>query len=90
MSDGLIFTIPPAGLEALARRVAELLADLPPAAEPASPWLNTEHAAEYLDKQVGTFREEVRAGRWPFRLEGKRKYFHRAELDAARGQPGRR
>lgn len=86
MNDpALTLTIPPAFLEQVAQRAAEInRAHFAATLEATTPWLDTREAAEYLRIPLGTFREQVTAGRWPVHSEGRRNYFDRAELDRAR------
>ncbi len=69
-------------LDALAARIAALLPDA--AAQPATPWMDTEGAIAYTQMRAGTFREWVAAGRF-IKHGGKRALFHRDELDRALG-----
>jgi excisionase family DNA binding protein len=65
----------------VAARVAARLADrLPP--PNASPWMAMNEAITYTRIPPGTFRKLVAAGRLPVH-GGRRKLFHRDELDAA-------
>ena len=67
----------------VATRVAAQLADrMTHHAE--SPWMAMEEAIAYTRIPAGTFRKWVAAGRIPAH-GGRRKLFHRAELDAALG-----
>ncbi len=70
-------------LDELATRVAAEVAERI-ASEPASPWMTMEEAIAYSRVPEGTFRKWVAAGRIPAH-GGRRKLFHRAELDAALG-----
>ena len=70
----------------VAARVAARLAD-GIASEPASPWMAMEEAIAYTRIPAGTFRKWVAAGRIPAH-GGRRKLFHRDELDAALGHDG--
>ncbi len=74
--------------EELATRVAAQLAkrETSPA---SSPWMDMGEAIEYTRIPAGTFRKWVAAGRIPAH-GGRRKLFHRAELDAALGYAGNR
>jgi excisionase family DNA binding protein len=74
-----------ATLEALAQRLAELVAErIPPAVEQhaSTPWMTTSEAADYLRVPRGTFRQLTARGGPPRHREGRRLYFHRDELDA--------
>jgi excisionase family DNA binding protein len=52
--------------------------------ERRTPWMLMEEAIDYTRVPAGTFRKWVAEGRIPAH-GGKRKLFHRAELDAALG-----
>ena len=67
----------------IARRVAAELATLF-SSQPSSPWMLMEEAITYSRVPAGTFRKWVAAGRIPAH-GGRRKLFHRAEVDAALG-----
>ena len=74
-------------LGALAEQVAQHVADLVREhleSERQSPWMLMEEAIAYTRVPAGTFRKWVTEGRIPGH-GGKRKLFHRAELDAALG-----
>jgi excisionase family DNA binding protein len=69
--------------ERVAQHVAELVREhLDRTRE--SPWMLMEEAIDYTRVPPGTFRKWVADGRIPAH-GGKRKLFHRAELDAALG-----
>jgi excisionase family DNA binding protein len=68
-------------VDELATRVAVELADRI-ASQAPSPWMAMEEAIAYTRIPAGTFRKWVAAGRIPAH-GGRRKLFHRAELDAA-------
>ncbi len=68
-------------LEALAQRVARLVAHLVPARD-RSPWLSKDEAIEYTRLPRGTFEKLAADGRIPSH-GGKTKVFNRAELDRA-------
>jgi excisionase family DNA binding protein len=70
-------------VEAIADRVVVALA-VQLAEAPATPWMLMEEAIEYTRIPEGTFRKWVAEGRLPSH-GGKRRLFHRAELDAALG-----
>jgi hypothetical protein len=80
--------IPDAFLDALAhrlaRRLAERMADqLPSSALPeGSPWMTFEEAVEYTRVPAGTFRKLSAQGTFTA-YGGKRKVYHRQELDSA-------
>src|SRR3954452_3564955 len=69
--------------EQVALHVAELVREQLEM-ERQSPWMLMEEAIEYTRVPAGTFRKWVAEGRIPGH-GGKRKLFHRAELDAALG-----
>ena len=64
----------------VATRVAARLADRL-ASQASSPWMAMEEAIAYTCIPAGTFRKLVAAGRLPAH-GGRRKVFHRDELDA--------
>jgi predicted DNA-binding transcriptional regulator AlpA len=51
----------------------------------AERWLTAEQAADYVGLSLRTFREQVKAGRYPpgYEASPRRKRWDRAELDAA-------
>jgi excisionase family DNA binding protein len=70
-------------VDELATRVAVELADRI-ASQARSPWMAMEESIAYTRIPAGTFRKWVAAGRIPAH-GGRRKLFHRDELDAALG-----
>jgi excisionase family DNA binding protein len=70
-------------VDEVATRVAAELADRI-ASQAPSPWMAMEEAIAYTRIPAGTFRKWVAAGRVPSH-GGRRKLFHRDELDAALG-----
>jgi excisionase family DNA binding protein len=70
-------------VDEVATRVASHLAQQI-ASEASSPWMAMEEAIAYTRIPAGTFRKWVAAGRIPAH-GGRRKLFHRVELDAALG-----
>jgi excisionase family DNA binding protein len=70
----------------VATRVAARLAERI-ASEASSPWMAMDEAIAYTRIPAGTFRKLVAAGRIPSH-GGRRKLFHRAEVDAALGHGG--
>lgn len=67
-------------VEALAEAVAERVAAMLEDREGRSPWMTTEEAVEYTRLPEGTFRELSAKGK--LRPHGgRRKLYHRAELD---------
>lgn len=73
-------------VDEVATRVAAELADRI-ASQAPSPWMAMEEAIAYTRIPAGTFRKWVAAGRIPAH-GGRRKLFHRNELDAALGYHG--
>jgi excisionase family DNA binding protein len=91
MSEQPPHSQPPVSLQldlaALAERVAQHVADVVREQldrERESPWMLMEEAIDYTRVPAGTFRKWVADGRIPAH-GGKRKLFHRVELDAALG-----
>jgi hypothetical protein len=84
--DAQPIEIPDAFLDALARRfaarLAEQMADQLTALHKASPWMTFEEAVEYTRVPAGTFRKLSADGTFTAH-GGKRKIYHRQELDAA-------
>jgi excisionase family DNA binding protein len=70
----------------VATRVAARLAERI-ASQASSPWMAMDEAIAYTRIPPGTFRKLVAAGRIPSH-GGRRKLFHRAEVDAALGHNG--
>ena len=70
-------------VDELATRVAAAVSERT-ASQPASPWMTMEEAIAYSRVPEGTFRKWVAAGRIPSH-GGRRKLFHRAEVDTALG-----
>jgi len=70
-------------VDELATRVAAEVAERI-ASPPATPWMSMEEAIAYSRVPEGTFRKWVAAGRIPAH-GGRRKLFHRSEVDAALG-----
>jgi len=83
--------LPDAFFDALADRLAPRLAERlgVPALSGASPWMTFEEAVEYTKVPAGTFRKLSAAGTFTPH-GGKRKVYHRHELDAALSQSHRR
>lgn len=67
----------PSDIEAIATRVAALLAP-----DASSPWLNTEGAAAYMACPVSRIRKLTMTGALPSYKEGGRRLYKRGELDA--------
>jgi excisionase family DNA binding protein len=70
----------------VATRVAVQLAEQF-ASQAPTPWMAMDEAIAYTRIPAGTFRKWVAAGRIPAH-GGRRRLFHRAELDASLGYPG--
>ena len=73
-------------VDEVATRVAAELADRI-ASQAPSPWMAMDEAIAYTRIPAGTFRKWVAAGRIPAH-GGRRKLFHRDEVDAALGYRG--
>jgi excisionase family DNA binding protein len=87
---GLRIDLPDELVEAIAQRVAAILADRVPASS-ASPWLyGAKAAAEYLGWPVGKVEKLQAAGAIPHRRTGRRYVYHRAELDQFASSTDRR
>lgn len=80
--DARPIEIPDAFLDALAHRLASRLAEQLTAPYEGSPWMTFEEAAEYTRVPTGTFRKLSANGTFTAH-GGKRKIYHRQELDAA-------
>ena len=80
--DARPIEIPDAFLDALAHRLASRLAEQLTAPYEGSPWMTFEEAAEYTRVPAGTFRKLSADGTFTAH-GGKRKIYHRQELDAA-------
>jgi hypothetical protein len=78
------FELPDAFLDALADRLAARLADRLSPATPSqsSPWMTFDEAVKYTKLPAGTFRKLSAAGTFTAH-GGKRRIYHRDELDAA-------
>jgi hypothetical protein len=80
--------VPGVFLDALADRLAPRLADRMagqlglPALSEGSPWMTFEEAVEYTRVPTGTFRKLSADGIFPAH-GGKRRVYHRQELDSA-------
>jgi excisionase family DNA binding protein len=84
VSEAVQLLIPPELVEAVARRVAELLRRDWPDQEPTSPWLDVAGACAYLGLPRNTLYRLTAARALPVRkkLNGQGLRFHRGELDA--------
>ena len=78
--DGVSVALPPAFVEAVAVRVAEILADLH-GSDPER-WIGVAQAAEHLACGTSRVYSLVSAGRIPFVKDGSRVLFRRSALDA--------
>ena len=75
-------TLPGEWLEAVARRVADILAERHGASsERVSPWLSTVGAADYLACSPARIHDLVQARALRPRRDGRRLLFKRSELD---------
>lgn len=85
--------IPEDVLDGVAEAIADRTVDaLRERLDTASPWLTTEAAAEWLSVPLGTFRERAAKGEFDAiaKREGRRVYYHRADLDVHRRGYGRK
>src|SRR5690242_11046932 len=82
--DSRTIEIPDVFLDALARQLAGRMADqlAVSALSEGSPWMTFEEAVEYTRVPAGTFRKLSADGTFTA-YGGKRKVYHRQELDAA-------
>lgn len=78
----LSLTLPPEILEAIAERVAELLADRVATPAPVSPFMTVAEAAEYLRCKRQRVDDLLSSGRLTRHKDGSRTLVSRAELDA--------
>ncbi len=69
--------------DALAEAVASKVAASLPAPAPGSPWMQVEEAAEYSRIALGTFRQLSAEGKIPSHSAGRRRLYHRDEVDEA-------
>ena len=69
-------TLEPADIEAIAGRVAELVAR-----QDVSPWLNSQGAAAYMACPVSRIRKLTMTGQLPSYKEGGRRLYKRNDLD---------
>jgi excisionase family DNA binding protein len=84
VSEPLALVVPAELVEAIARRVAELLGRDQPRQESVSPWLDVDGACAYLGFSRNTLYKLSAAGAIPCRKKaaGQGLRFHREELDA--------
>lgn len=78
MSEGFNVSIGVELVEALARRVVEMLPDRDGS---SSPWLDVQEAAEYLRTTEDSIRGMVKRRQIPFHKPNGRVLFHCGELD---------
>ncbi len=78
--NGLALALPPALVEQIAERAAAIVAERQPPA--ASPWLNTQGAAEYLATGTDRIHDLVQLHKLHPRRDGRRLLFRRDDLDA--------
>jgi len=84
MSAGhLELQVPDMFVEAIAARVAGLLADSLSGATPPEPWIGVEQAAEHLACPTSRIYDLVSQRRLTPRRDGRRLLFKRSHLDAA-------
>jgi excisionase family DNA binding protein len=79
--SGLSITLPPAALEAIAQRAAEILASQQQAPA-ASPWLTTDEAADYLRAARQRVFDLTSQRRLKVQKDGSRNLYRREDLDA--------
>lgn len=84
MSVGTLeLQVPDAFVQAIAERVADLLADNLTEASPSEPWIGVEQAAEHLACPTSRIYDLVSQRRLAPRRDGRRLLFKRSHLDAA-------
>jgi excisionase family DNA binding protein len=84
MSAGALeLQVPDAFVQAIAERVAELLADNLSEASLSEPWIGVEQAAEHLACPTSRIYDLVSQRRLAPRRDGRRLLFKRSHLDAA-------
>ena len=81
-TSALALTVPPALVEAVAVRVADLLAERLPAQRGPEPWLDVDAAAVYLACRPHRVYDIVAEGRLRCAKDGRRSLFRREWLDA--------
>jgi excisionase family DNA binding protein len=81
MSAPLSLQIPRELVEEIAQRAAAILAEQQPQA-PASPWLSTTEAAEYLRAPKSRVFDLTSQGRLRVHKDGARNLYRREDLDA--------
>lgn len=80
--DALLAELDDQALEALADKLAPLLADRLSQDPAASPWLNAEEAAHYLACSRDRLYDLVQIRKLQPRRDGRRLLFRRSDLDA--------
>jgi len=81
MNPGLALEVPCELVEALAERVADLLAERLPAQRGPAPWLDVDGAADYLACKPHRVYDLVAEGRLRCAKDGRRSLFRREWLD---------
>jgi len=82
MNPGLALEVPDALVEAVAQRVADLLAERLPMQRGPEPWLDVDAAAVYLACRPHRVYDIVAEGRLRCAKDGRRSLFRREWLDA--------
>ena len=77
----LALEVPPALVEAVAERVADLLVERLPAQRSAEPWLDVDAAAAYIAAKPHRLYDIVAEGRLRCAKDGRRSLFRREWLD---------
>jgi excisionase family DNA binding protein len=84
MSAGTLeLQVPDVFVQAIAERVAELLANSLAGSSAPEPWIGVEQAAEHLACPPSRIYDLVSQGRLTPRRDGRRLLFKRSHLDAA-------
>lgn len=81
LRNGLSLGVPPELVEAIAGKVAEMVAAQAP--EQPDPYMRIEEAAEYLRCPISRIRDLKDQGKLRHYRDGRRLLFRRADLDAA-------
>jgi excisionase family DNA binding protein len=81
VDDAPVLPVPPQVIELIAARAAELVL-LGTKDSASEPWIGVVEAAAYLACPRSRIYELVSRNRLPFRRDGRRLLFRRAELDA--------
>jgi excisionase family DNA binding protein len=77
---GFVLSVTPDLIDAIARRVAELL-DPSPRSQDGEPWIGVVAAAGHLACKPQRIYDLVSQRRLPFRRDGRRVLFRRSDLD---------